>query len=67
MPAANGALWARAQHIITTYGDEALDHVNDRIHDAFASGEDEALETWLAVADRIRQLTAPLTEGDVKH
>ena len=50
-------LWACAQQVLTQHGDQAVDHVAERVAYLALAGDMDGVATWRAIADRIDQLT----------
>lgn len=67
MPLTDWELWATAQHVIGSHGDDAIAHINDRIYDLGKAGDEAGVSAWMAIADRVEKLTAQPSEGDTRH
>lgn len=51
-------LWACANHVLQTHGDQAPVHVADQIGVLALVGDEAGIRTWQAIAERIVQLSA---------
>jgi hypothetical protein len=51
-------LWACANHVLQTHGDQAAVHVAEQIGALALAGDTAGVRTWQAIAGRIAQLTA---------
>ncbi len=49
-------LWAVASTVLQNEGDDVAAFLLERVHSLMESGDNEGVSTWLAIADRIRQL-----------
>lgn len=56
MPLSDWELWACANTVLTTYGDNAAFHVAEQIGALVLKGDDEGIRTWQEIARRIEQL-----------
>ena len=67
MPLTDWELWACAQHVIDAYGDEAADHVFDRVIELAKKGDEEGIATWQAIGERVEKLKAEPANTDTRH
>ena len=51
-------LWACANHVLQTHGDQAPVHVADQIGVLALIGDEAGIRTWQAIAERIVQLSS---------
>jgi hypothetical protein len=51
-------LWACANHVLQTHGDQAPVHVADQIGALALVGDEAGIRTWQAIAERIVQLSS---------
>lgn len=51
-------LWACANHVLQTHGDQAPVHVADQIGALAFVGDQAGIRTWQAIAERIVQLSS---------
>lgn len=49
-------LWAVASTVLQNEGDDVAAFLLERVHSLMESGDNEGVSTWLAIADRVRQL-----------
>ena len=55
-------LWACANHVLQTPGDQAPVHVADQIGVLALVGDEAGIRTWQAIAERIVQLSSKAPE-----
>ncbi len=51
-------LWAVASTVLQNEGDDVAAFLLERVQSLMESGDDDGVSTWLAIADRIRQLVS---------
>jgi hypothetical protein len=51
-------LWACANRVLQTYGDDAALHAAEQIGALVLEGDAKGVRTWQAIAERIAQLAA---------
>lgn len=51
-------LWAVASTVLQNEGDDVAAFLLERVQTLMESGDNDGVSTWLAIADRVRQLVS---------
>lgn len=60
-------LWSCANHVLSTHGENAQQHVSGQIDALEANGDDEGIRTWQEIARRIAFLAAGELAPGTRH
>ena len=67
MPISDRKLWACANEVLRQHGDRAAEFVAETVAALAACDDRKGVNTWIAIADRIDQLSEVSPAGQTRH